>query len=274
MSTGPAWSASFGAAALSAMEVYDEVMVPRLFGPWGEYLVDQLEIAPGETVLDVACGPGSVTQIAAERVGALGRVTGCDVSPAMLALARAKPAVSEGATIAYLEAPADQLPVEDALFDVVICQQGLQFFSDRPAAVTEMHRALGASGRLGIAVWTEIDHSPPFRALAIGIEDVAGAELADRYRGGPWGFPSGEQLAVLLQDAGFDEVHVATHVLPVTFEDGPAQLAATLAATPVADEIDKLSSEQKQRLALAVARSIGDGPIYSHLESNVALARR
>jgi SAM-dependent methyltransferase len=210
------------------MQVYDELMVSRLFAPWGEYLVDQLEIAPGETVLDVACGPGSVTRIAAKRVGTGGRVTGCDVSPAMLALARAKPAASEGATIAYLEAPADQLPVEDAAFDVVVCQQGLQFFSDRPAAVAEMHRALGPSGRLGIAVWTDIDRSPPFRALAIGIEDVVGAELANRYRGGPWGFPSGEQLAFLLQEAGFDEVGVATHVLPVTFEDGPAQLAATL----------------------------------------------
>src|SRR5262249_43786955 len=245
----------------SAMEVYDEVMVPRLFGPWGEYMVDQLEIAPGETVLDVACGPGSVTRIAAERVGALGRVAGCDVSPAMLARARSKPAASESATITYLEAPADQLPAADAGFDVVICQQGLQFFADRPAAVAEMHRALGAGGRLGIAVWTEIDHSPPFRALASGVEEVAGRELANRYRGGPWGFPSGERLAVLLQDAGFDEVHVATHVLPVTFEDGPAQLAATLAATPLADAIDKLSAEQKHRLLHALAPSIADLPI-------------
>jgi SAM-dependent methyltransferase len=192
----------------------------------------------------------------------------------MLAVARAKPAAREGAPITYLEAPAEKLPVADAVFDAVTCQQGLQFFPDRPAAVAEMHRALRPGGRLGIAVWTEIDHSPPCSALASGIEEVVGVELADRYRGGPWGFPSGQQLGVLLQDAGFNEVRVSTHVLPVAFEDGPAQLAATLAVTPLADEIDKLSFEQKQRLAQAVARSIGAGPIHSQLESNVALARR
>jgi SAM-dependent methyltransferase len=274
MSAGVTWSASFGGAAVSSLRIYDELMVPRLFAPWGELLVDRLEIATGEAVLDVACGPGSVTRIAAERVGAGGRVKGCDLSPAMLALADAKPPTPGGASIEYVEGPADRLPAQDDEFDVVTCQQGLQFFPDRRGAVAEMRRALRPGGRLGVAVWTDIEHSPPFCALANAIGEVAGAELADRYRAGPWGFPNGEHLGSLLKEAGFVDVRVSSHVLRVTFEDGPVQLAATLAVTPLAAELDQLSDERKRRLIEALARHIGDGPIESQLQSNIALARR
>jgi SAM-dependent methyltransferase len=234
------------------MRVYDEEMVPRVFEPWARLLVDLLEIRPGEDVLDVACGPGSVARIASERVGAGGRVTACDLSPAMLAIAEAKPPVDGGAPITYLEGSADRLPVDDARFDVITCQQGLQFFPDRPAAVAEMYRALRPGGRAAVAVWTEIERSPAWRALADAIEQVAGA---------------------LFEQAGFEEVRVSTHVLPVKFERGPAQLVLTLAASGVAREIDQLSIERKQLLVEALARAVGEAPIESEMESNIAIAR-
>jgi SAM-dependent methyltransferase len=274
MSTGATWSASFGSASLSAMQVYDELMVPRVFEPWAKLVVDLLAVAPGEAVLDVACGPGSVARVAAGRVGTAGRVTGCDLSPAMLAVGQAKPPVDGGAAITFLEAPADRLPVQDAAFDVVVCQQGLQFFPDRAAAVAEMLRALRPGGRLGVAVWTEIDRSPAWSAVADAIEEVAGAELAARYRGGPWGFPDGQRLAALLEDAGFQDVRISKHVLPVTFERGPAQVAATLAASGIAEQVGQLSSEERQRLVQTVASAIGSGSIDSEMESNIAIARR
>src|SRR5450755_3095606 len=80
------WGASFASASTSAMSFYDEIMVPRMFDPWAELLLDQVSLLSGEAVLDVACGPGTVTRHAARRVGPTGRVTGCDLSPAMLEL--------------------------------------------------------------------------------------------------------------------------------------------------------------------------------------------
>jgi ubiquinone/menaquinone biosynthesis C-methylase UbiE len=91
MNTGAVWRAAFGAMSGSGIETYDELMVPRMFEPWGRLLVDQLEITADEPVLDVACGPGSVARLAAARVGSGGRVVGYDLSAAMLAAARAKP---------------------------------------------------------------------------------------------------------------------------------------------------------------------------------------
>jgi SAM-dependent methyltransferase len=271
---GATWSASFGGAAVSAMRVYDEVLVPHVFAPWARTLIDLLEVARGEAVLDVACGPGSVARVAAERVGADGRVTACDLSPAMLAVAQAKSPVPGAAQIAYLEAPADGLPVADAEFDVTTCQQGLQFFPDPLAALAEMRRALRPGGRVGIAVWTEIERSPACSALANAIGQVSGEEVAQRYRGGPWGLPSAEALGTLLQQVGFVDVQITKRVLPVTFDQGPVQLVASLAASGVAEEIDKLSAEQKDLLLASLVRATGNGAINSEMESNVAIARR
>jgi ubiquinone/menaquinone biosynthesis C-methylase UbiE len=192
----------------------------------------------------------------------------------MLALARAKPPVQDGASIEYLEAPADRLPVTVAAYDVVTCQQGLQFFEDRPAAVAQMHRALRPGGRVGIAVWTEIARSPAMAAIADAIEQAADAELADRYRRGPWGFPDAGPLAELLEDAGFRDVHVSQHVLPVTYEDGAEQLYRTLVASGIVEQLNELPGERQQQLAVTLTRITGEGQIDSEMESNVAIARR
>jgi ubiquinone/menaquinone biosynthesis C-methylase UbiE len=189
MASQSEWGASFAKASTSAMSFYDEIMVPRWFEPWARLLLDKLNPESGQTVLDVACGPGTVTRLAAQRVGPKGSVTGCDLSPAMLELARSKNSIDASAPIEYLECPADVLGVPDGVFDLVTCQQGLQFFPDRSAALAEMRRVLRPGGKLGIAVWCSIEDCPPFLALANALEQVLGTEVADAYKGGPWGWP-------------------------------------------------------------------------------------
>ena len=62
------------------MSFYDDIMVPRLFEPWARLLLDKMHPESGQAVLDVACGPGTVTRLVAQSVGPSGRVTGCDLS--------------------------------------------------------------------------------------------------------------------------------------------------------------------------------------------------
>ena len=76
------WSANFASAGLDAMTAYDEILVPRMFDDWAELLLDGVGVGPGAAVLDVACGPGTVSRKAAKRLGTAGRVTACDLSPA------------------------------------------------------------------------------------------------------------------------------------------------------------------------------------------------
>ncbi len=108
-----------------------------------------------EAVLDVATGPGTVARIAAARARSTGRVVGIDISAPMLEVARGKPAEPGAAPLEFLERHAHDLQFPDASFDVVLCQQGLQFFPDQIAALPEMHRVLKPSGRVGIAVWAK-----------------------------------------------------------------------------------------------------------------------
>lgn len=276
MSKAADWSASFGAAAADAMEVYDDILVPRLFVPMAEVLLDELRVQSGERVLDVACGPGSVALLAAGRVGPTGRVTACDISPAMLEIARRKP---NAAAVEWAESPAAPLAgVAEGAYDVVTCQQGLQFFPDRPAALAEMRRGLVPGGRVGIAVWASIDRSPGFAALADAVEEVLGAEPAANYRGGPWGLSDPEALAGLLRDAGFEGVRTVEWVTTGAFEGGAAQWVRTLAAAAVAPDVVALSEEGYAALVAATARHMApyteDGVVRTPFTTNVALGIR
>lgn len=272
------WSASFGSAPLGAMQVYEDVFVPQLFTPWARALLDELDLGAGDAVLDVACGPGSVARLAAVAVGAGGRVTGCDLSPAMLAIANGKPSPAGGAPIDYHEAPADRLPVDDASYDVAVCQQGLQFFPDRAGALAEMHRALRPGGRIGIAVWSAIEESPVFAALEAAVGEVLGEGLAEKYRGGPWGMPEGEEIGRLLETAGFNEVRVAHRTLSLSFDADRGRFTSTLGASGIAADLADASPDVMQRLVDAFERNVSglvvDGAIRSKTASHVAVAVR
>jgi ubiquinone/menaquinone biosynthesis C-methylase UbiE len=271
------WGASFAAASTNAMSFYDEIMVPRLFEPWGELLLDQTKPKSGQAVLDVACGPGTVTRLAALRVGTSGRVVGCDLSPAMLELARSKTSVGPSAPIEYLECPADSLRVPDDVFDLVTCQQGLQFFPDRAAALIEMRRALRPGGQLGVAIWCAIEDCPPFAALANALGRVLGAETATAYENGPWGFGDSDSLARLVEENGFTNVNVRRYELPLTFEGGPGQLLLTLHAASVATAIAQLTEADRSALAAAVEEAAQpitvDGAVRSHAASYILTAQ-
>jgi SAM-dependent methyltransferase len=272
--TSSAWAGSFEAAGISAMRVYDDVLVPRLFTPWARLLLDQLYLQPGEAVLDVACGPGTVTRVAATAVGCGGRVTGVDLSPAMLAIARTKPVLGDAALIEYHKASADRLPCADGEFDVATCQHGLQFFADRAAALAEMRRALRVGGRVGIAVWADIEQSPPFAALEEVVREVAGDELADRYHGGPWGMPDADKLRKLLEQSGFDDVRVAQDALPLSFECA-AQLRSTLVASAIAEDIDAMSARRREQLARALEQRVAvNEALHAEAVAHLAFARR
>jgi SAM-dependent methyltransferase len=269
-----AWAASFEAADISALRTYEDVLVPRLFTPWARLLLDCLDIQAGEAILDVACGPGSVTRPAAIEVGPAGRVTGVDLSPAMLAIAVAKPALPRAAAIEYHHAPADRLPVDDADFDIVACQQGLQFFPKPASALREMRRALRPDGRVAIAVWAEIDHSPPFAALEGVVREVAGDELADRYRNGPWGMPDADRLRELLIRAGFHEIRVTREKLPLRF-DSAAQLGSTLTSSPIRADLDVLSAPRREQLRQALERRVAvSDALRSQAVAHLAFGRR
>lgn len=240
--TLPAYAMSLS----SFPQMYEQLLVRPLFRPWVDDLFDRVQLARGDRVLDVACGTGIVARCAKERLGADAEVVGVDISPPMLAVA------SERApTIDWRAGSASALPVGDGeRFDVVLCQQGLQFFPDKPTALREMKRVLGPGGRVGIACWRGAEEIPMSRDLQRVAERHLG-EIADQRHS----FGDAAALERLMTSAGFRDVQVDKVARTIRFDDGAmwARMNAT-ALIGMSKIGGELGDEGRARLLDVIAR--------------------
>jgi ubiquinone/menaquinone biosynthesis C-methylase UbiE len=207
-------------ATSSPAQVYEEFFVPALFQQWGRIIADMAGVAPGQRVLDVACGTGVLACAAAERVGPGGAVTGLDLNDEMLAIARGK-----SARIEWKNGRAESLPFADASFDRVASQFGLMFFEDRAAGLGEMMRVLRPGGRMAVAVCDALDHSPGYAVLAELLQRLFGATVGDAFRA-PFALGERKHLLLLCESAGIRDAQVARANGTVRFKS-TEQLVAT-----------------------------------------------
>jgi ubiquinone/menaquinone biosynthesis C-methylase UbiE len=237
--------------AESVPDAYERYVAGALFEPWAELLLDTAEVPEGASVLDIASGTGVVARAAAGRVGHSGRIVASDFSAAMLARSEAVELPVGSAPVEFVEASADALPFADAAFDVVLCQQGLQFFPAQQLAVDEMRRVLRPGGVAGIAVWA---HGHPLEPFGVYCEELVavGAQSpfprafeADTYT------MSVEAVRSLVEAAGFGSVTGGVVELEVAWPDA-ATAAAGVLGTPFVGALRELSAEQRERYDAAV----------------------
>jgi len=105
----------------------------------------------GERVLDLGCGAGTDSLVSAQMVGEQGRVAGIDMTPEMLAKARAAAAELAATNVEFVEAEAERLPFPDSSFDVVISNGVIDLVPDKDAVFAEIFRVLAPGGRIQIA---------------------------------------------------------------------------------------------------------------------------
>src|SRR5213594_2323681 len=117
-------------------------------------------------------------------------------------------------------------------FDVVLCQQGLQFFPDRPAALREMKRVLKPDGHAVIAVWAAIARNQIFAAFHAALRAATPPDLAGLITA-PFSWHSSAELKAAAEEAGFRKVRLLTRSLPMVMEKGLEQAVQSFSATPV-----------------------------------------
>ncbi len=146
--TGREWALDLGYPAEllarvpdASAESFAGVANPFLLGP----------LAPGERVLDLGCGAGTDSLVAAQMVAPDGRVTGIDMTPEMLAKARASATEMGLANVEFVEGEAEDMPFEDASLDVVISNGVIDLIPDKEAVFSEILRVLRPGGRMQIA---------------------------------------------------------------------------------------------------------------------------
>lgn len=116
-----------------------------------DHVVRSAHIRAGELVLDIACGTGNTALMARAR-GAL--VTGLDLTPELLAIARKRATDADYADITWKEGDAENLPFPDGAFDVVVSSCGLMFAPDQQKVSNEVARVTRRGGRIAIQAWT------------------------------------------------------------------------------------------------------------------------
>jgi len=253
------------------VQTYTSIHLPRVFAPWARVLLEVVPPYTGDVVLDVATGPGTVARHAARLVGASGRVTGVDISAAMLAVGRGWAPEPDAAPIEYVESSASSIPLQDTAYDVAYCQQGLQHMADPLAALGEMLRVLKVGGRLGVAVWTQ----SPFGIFRQVVADMGMAD--DGPQPSTFGRES-EQLRTALYSVGFEDVQVRVREHVAVLEGGISQALRVAEATSGGAVMASLSAARQQALRDAIAKAlephVKDGAVHLRSASNIAAARK
>lgn len=251
---------------------YTEDVVPQ-FTPYAADAVRLARIAPGERVLDVACGPGTLSFIAA-RAGAA--VTAVDFAEEMIANLKRR-AARDGVAVDARVGDGMALDLPDASFDAAFSMFGLMFFPDRARGYAELLRTLREGGRAAISSWQAFDMIPVivelFTALAA---ELPWAPFGQKGAGPP--LTDGEELAAELRDAGFRDVtlHAITH----TSHAGSVRAYWTHVQRTMAPMLllqQKVGADWPRIDAAVyerVASKLGDGPVLIPFTANLAVGTR
>jgi ubiquinone/menaquinone biosynthesis C-methylase UbiE len=261
--------------ARNIAERYQSVLVPVIFEPWARELIRRAAPRDGEPILDLACGTGVVTREVANSGISPGSMTAVDHNAEMLDLAR-ELASQDGLEAEWLQADAAHLPFEDARFDLALCQQALQFFPDRPAALRELRRALRGGGRVAFCVQSELSINPLLLSQAAALDKHVGPDVAVAVRA-ICGLPNTGEIRELFEDAGFSHVEIETVSLSLHHSDAYALAAGAMGGMHTGDKLSDLSED---RIAAAIDEFLtglgkcidGKSLCFPHV-SNVITAR-
>lgn len=236
-------------------------------------------IADGERVVDVGCGTGESSRLAALAAGS-GHVLGVDLSRRQLAKARELAAAEGIANVTFEHGDAQVHPFEPASAEVVISRFGAMFFGDQHAAFANLARALVPGGRLALVVWRGIEPNEWlqsfFAALAVG-RDLGGPPPGAP---GPFGLADADASGAVLEGAGFTDVAFDPFDGPIWFgKDAQDALAFFQRGGVYRGFTQGLSPEDHQRADAALAETMrvheaADGVVFRSGVWIVTAARR
>jgi SAM-dependent methyltransferase len=259
----------------SAAEAYEEYLASA-FTPWADALVALAQPRSHDRILDVGCGTGIVARRAALHAPDALRIVGLDINEDMLRVARASSRETRPA-VEWDRGDAVALPYDDSSFDVLLCEQALQFVSEPARAVSEMFRVLAPGGRAAVSVCRPIQHSPAYGILAAvldrHIDPHAGAIMRS-----PFSVWSVDDLRALFIRALFGTVRARIEAGSLRYASPAEFLRREAASSPLSDRIRALDTGRREALLTdlsdALHDRVDDDGIACLVESYVVVARK
>ncbi len=249
----------------NAPQLYERETVQTLGRPLAQLMFAHVSLHAGDRVLDAACGTGIVTRVAVQRCGNLSHIIGVDLNPGMLDVARANTPTT-GVPVEWRQGDVGALPFPHGSFEVVLCQQGLQFVPDPFAALREMRRVLVPGGRLAFTVFSEVPayYAALADALARHVSADAATSCLSRYT-----LRDATTLQMLVNDAGFGAI--AIHVLEVRrrMPASAASVVEAMARAPYARDVAAVEEDVRQAIGQEVSAALhayrdGDEVVIPH----------
>ncbi|MGH6934181.1 MAG: class I SAM-dependent methyltransferase [Dongiaceae bacterium] len=255
--------------------LYDRYLGPLLFEPYAADIARRLSGMTEGRILETAAGTGIVTRALADVLARSVEIVATDLNQAMLDHAAAHVSDSR---IVWRQADAQNLPFEDGMFDVAVCQFGVMFFPDKSAGYREALRVLKPGGRLVFSVWDRI--------AANEFADVVSSAVATCFPDDPPGFlaraPYGYHDVARVRDelraAGFTAVSIETieHRSRAAKPTDPA--IGYCQGSPLRAEIEARDSGRlaavTKAAADAIAARFGAGPVEGRIRAHVITATR
>lgn len=177
-----------------ARELWERILTTRAEAAFREFVVDQLDLRPDDSILSAGCGPGFETAALAQQIGAEGSITGIDVNEEVLAAARDR--CGDLPQVSFKQGDITDLPAADGSYDLAIAKQVLSAVSDVDSALRELLRVVKPGGRVAVTAGdrrTHAKHTPTDRMERA--DEIYRSEVGDRQLG--------TRLIALLPGAGF-----------------------------------------------------------------------
>ena len=232
--------------------------IRAMFAPLTDALVDDAGITRGQSVLDVAGGPGEPSLTIAEVVGPTGSVTCTDAVADMVAAAE-REARRRGVTnIEFRQCAADSLPFDDDSFDAAVSRLGVMFFPDPVAGLREMLRVVRPGGAVSLAVWHRSDLNPFAHVITSVVSRHVDTTPAEPGAPDAFRFAESGALARVLEAAGAAGVrervlkfNIAAPVSPAEFWEMRSETSDTLRW-----KLAGLSAEERIKVAQEVEEAV------------------
>ncbi|MGH6650629.1 MAG: class I SAM-dependent methyltransferase [Sphingopyxis sp.] len=232
---------------------------------FGETAIAAAGIAPADHILDIGCGAGATSFALAERVGPDGQVLGVDISPQLVARARAS--APAGAPVLFQLADAATAALPPAAFDLIFSRFGVMFFDDPVAAFAHMRAALRPDGRLAFACWRAPADNDWVRLPMAAIRPLVTPPPTDPLAPGPFAFADRERVETILTAAGFADIEMAPFDAVIPYGWGATRAEAIDDAVRLASAVGPLSraladqpDDIREKAAAAVRAALAERP--------------
>ena len=219
-----------------------------------EWMVRALDPQPGETVLELAAGPGDVGFAAAALLGDEGRLISSDFSFEMLEVARRRAAELALGNVEHRQFDAEDIPLDDDSVDGVLCRFAVMLMPDPEAAVAEIRRVLRPDGRLAVAVWSTAQRNPWVSIAGRILVERGHAPPPDPDAPGPFVLAEHERLRDLLERNGFTAVHIEEVPLLMKYDDVDDFIAVSTETSGMLARIwAEVSDSEREAIATRLA---------------------